>query len=174
MAAQNHYSTCWSGFDNLRKPASCPIFCSDSLNSFRLVVIGVGDSNVVPRGNTSPPVRKARFTIRTSEAQKYRPEPAPDSSLIQLRLNCVALDDSTCQNSQSGGVTRTLGELRAGFETSFDLTITGPGAFPDDPDHKTYYNTSLTITNTLPPGHLPPEVGRAAPSSGSTPRCGPR
>ncbi|MFJ7212922.1 hypothetical protein [Amycolatopsis sp. NPDC098790] len=155
---KNHYSTCWSGFDNLYKPASCPIFCSDSLNSFRLVVIGVGDSNVVPPGTTSPPVRKARFTIRTSEGQKYGPEPAPDSSLIQLRLNCVALDDSTCQNSQSGGVTRTLGELRSGFETSFDLTISGPGAFPDDPDQKTYYNTSLTITNTLPPDYLPPEV----------------
>ncbi len=154
---KSHYSTCWSGFDNLLKPASCPIFCDDSLNSFRLVVIGVGDVNVVPQGDASPPVRKVRFTIRTSTAQKSGPEPAPDSSLIQLRINCAALDGSTCQNSQNAGVTKTLGELRAGFETSFDLTVSGTGAL-GDADNKTYYNTSLTITNTLPPGYEPPEV----------------
>lgn len=155
---KNHYSTCWSGFNNLYKPPSCPIFCSPSINSFRLVVIGVGDSNVVPPGDTSPPVRKARFTIRTSTAQKDGPEPAPDSSLIRLNIECTPLDNSRCTNSQSGGVTKTLGELRDGFETSFDLTITGPGAYPDDPDQKSYYNNRLTITNFAPPGYEPPEV----------------
>lgn len=154
---KNHYSTCYAGYDNLVKPASCPILCSPSINSFRIVVIGVGDANVVPPGDTSAPVRKARFTIRTDTGQKSGPEPAPDSTLIRLRVDCVALDGSTCQNSQSGGVTKTLGELRAGFETSFDLTISGNSAFPNEPDNKTYYNTSLTITN-FAPDYLPPEV----------------
>jgi hypothetical protein len=154
---KNHYSTCWSGFDNLYKPPSCPIFCSPSINSFRLVVIGVGDSNVVPPGDTSAPVRKARFTIRTSTAQKDGPDPAPDSSLIKLQIECTPLDGSTCTNSQRDGVTRTLGDLRNGFETSFDLTITGRGAFPDDPDQKSYYNTKLKVTN-FAPGYEPPEV----------------
>jgi hypothetical protein len=142
---KNHYSSCYVAFDNFVK--------DESVNSFRLVLVGNGSINTTP----SATVRQAFYTLRTSAGQKFGPDPLPDSTPITIRLECASVDDSHCDASGGGEFTKTLGEWRAGQTVGTTLTITGPAADPEDPSGRTYHIVALRVINPNP-DYQPPEV----------------